>query len=102
MRNTHGGGLPPGNDHFSRGQPRHVSSIVLPNLVLEKNVFPEFIDKDCTHEKLAAALLPLLKGGRERDRQKSALKGLEKKMHPSRGQPSDQAAKIVLDHAKRV
>jgi lipid-A-disaccharide synthase len=78
------------------------SSIVLPNLVLEKNVFPEFIDKDCTHEKLAAALLPLLKGGRERDRQKSALKGLEKKMHPSRGQPSDQAAKIVLDHAKRV
>ena len=78
------------------------SSIVLPNLVLEKNVFPEFIDKDCTPEKLAAALLPLLKGGRERDRQKSALKGLEKKMHPSRGQPSDQAAKIVLDHAKRV
>ena len=78
------------------------SSIVLPNLVLEKNVFPEFIDKDCTPEKLAAALLPLLKGGRERDRQKSALKGLEKKMHPSRSQPSDQAAKIVLDHAKRV
>ncbi len=79
-----------------------LSSIVLPNLVLEKNVFPEFIDKDCTPEKLAAALLPLLKGGRERDRQKSALKGLEKKMHPSRSQPSDQAAKIVLDHAKRV
>jgi len=78
------------------------SSIVLPNLVLEKNVFPEFIDKDCTPEKLAAAMLPLLKGGRERDRQMSALKGLEKKMHLSRGQPSDQAAKIVLDHARRV
>jgi len=82
--------------------PSAIPSIVLPNLVLEKNAFPEFIEERCTPENLAAALLPLLKGGRERDRQITALKRLEKKMHLSRGQPSDQAAKIVLEHARRV
>lgn len=86
---------------FLAVKPVTFSSIVLPNLVLEKNIFPEFINKDCTPEKLAAAMLPLLKGGREHDRQMKALKGLEKKMHLSHGQPSDQAAKIVLEHARR-
>ncbi len=76
-------------------------SIVLPNLILENNAFPEFIEEDCTPEKLSAAMLPLLKGGRERDSQMTAFKGLEKKMRLSHGQPSDQAAKIVLEHARR-
>jgi len=77
-------------------------SIVLPNLVLEKNAFPEFIEESCTPENLAAAMLPLLKGGRQRDKQITALKGLEKKMRLARGQPSDLAAKIVLEHVRRV
>ena len=37
-----------------------VPSVILTNLVLGENVVPEFIQKDCTPEKLAAALLPLL------------------------------------------
>ncbi len=82
--------------------PSAIPSIVLPNLVLEKNAFPEFIEERCTPENLAAALLPLLKGGRERDKQIAALKRLEKKMQLSHGQPSDQAAKIVLEHTRLV
>ncbi len=82
--------------------PSAIPSIVLPNLVLEKNAFPEFIEERCTPENLAAALLPLLKGGRERDKQITALKRLEKKMQLSHGQPSDQAAKIVLEHTRLV
>ena len=35
-------------------------SIVLTNLVLGENVIPELIQWDCTPEKLADALLPLL------------------------------------------
>src|SRR5262249_18384040 len=36
-----------------------VPSIVLANLVIGRNVFPEFIQEDCTPEKLTGALAPL-------------------------------------------
>jgi lipid-A-disaccharide synthase len=86
---------------FTR-DPSNIPSIVLPNLVLGKNAFPEFIEDRCTPENLSAALLPLLKGGQERDKQIAALKGIEKIMRPANSQPSDMAAKIVLEHAKRT
>ncbi len=76
-------------------------SIVLPNLILEKNAFPEFLEETCTSENLAAALLPLLKGGKAREIQLTAIKGLEKKMRLACGQPSDLAAKIVLEHVRK-
>ena len=37
-----------------------VPSVILTNLVLGENVVPEFIQTDCTPEKLSAALAPLL------------------------------------------
>jgi lipid-A-disaccharide synthase len=86
---------------FTR-DPSNIPSIVLPNLVLGKNAFPEFIENRCTPENLSAALLPLLKGGQERDKQIAALKGIVKIMRPANSQPSDMAAKIVLEHAKRT
>jgi lipid-A-disaccharide synthase len=86
---------------FTR-DPSNIPSIVLPNLVLGKNAFPEFIEDRCTPENLSAALLPLLKGGQERDKQIAALKGIVKIMRPANSQPSDMAAKIVLEHAKRT
>ncbi len=73
-------------------------SIVLPNLVLEKNAFPEFLEETCTPQNLADALLPLLIGGKAHEKQMDAIKGLEKKMRLARGQPSDLAAQIVLGH----
>ena len=51
-----------------------VPSIVLANLVIGENVFPEFIQEDCTPEKLAGAVVPLLADTPERERQ---LAGLE-------------------------
>ena len=44
-------------------------SVILANLVLGENVVPEFLQRDCTPERLAAALLPLLSDTPERRRQ---------------------------------
>ena len=82
--------------------PSNIPSIVLPNLVLEEKAFPEFIEERCTPENLASALLPLLSGGEEREKQITALKGLENRMRQARGQPSELAAQIVLKQAGRV
>jgi len=77
-------------------------SIVLPNLILAENIFPEFIQEDCTPDVLSDALLPLLDKTRpERQAQIKALKGLEKKMRLARGTPSKRAAEIILSQAQR-
>jgi len=77
-------------------------SIVLPNLILEENVFLEFIQEDCSADRLADALAPLITGGKERDRQLAALEGLKGRMMLDRGTPSEKAAEIVLDYAARA
>lgn len=73
-----------------------VPSIVLPNLILEENVFPEFIQETCTPEALADALVPLLEGGDVRDRQLAGLKGLAERMTLPSGTPSERAAQIIV------
>ena len=40
-----------------------VSSVVLPNLILGHNAIPEYLQEDCTPERLAAGLEPLLQAG---------------------------------------
>jgi lipid-A-disaccharide synthase len=75
-------------------------SVVLPNLVLGENVFPELLLADCTPEKLAAALLPLLRGGPERDRQLKGAAGVAMRVREKGEPPSLRAAKIVLDYAE--
>jgi lipid-A-disaccharide synthase len=77
-------------------------SVVLPNLILGENVFPEFIQGESTPDALSEALLPLLdKQSPERQRQIKALKGLEKRMRLTKGTPSQKAAGIVLRQAQR-
>jgi len=75
-------------------------SAVLPNLILEENVFPEFIQEKCTPERLADALVPLIKGGKERERQLAGLEGLARRMRLESGSPSERAAEIVLAHMR--
>jgi lipid-A-disaccharide synthase len=75
-------------------------SVVLPNLVLGENVFPELLQQDCTGPKLSAALLPLLRGGPERERQLSGLARVQELMRESGEPPSERAAKIVLDFVR--
>ncbi len=72
-------------------------SIVLTNLVLGENVIPELIQWDCTPEKLAGALLPLLGDTPERRRQVDAFKQLEERMRIGDKQPSERAARIVAE-----
>ena len=76
------------------------SSVVLPNLVLGENVFPELLNADCSGEKLAAALLPLLRGGPERDRQIEGLARVQRLVREEGEPPSRRAAKIVLAYAE--
>lgn len=70
-------------------------SIVLTNLVLGENVIPELIQWDCTPEKLADALLPLLSETPERQRQVEAFGKLDALMKIGDEAPSERAARIV-------
>ncbi len=74
-----------------------VPSIVLPNLILSENAMPEFIQADCTPERLADALSPLLEDGPVRWRQIAALARIDDAMRlPGDGTPSRAAARIVI------
>src|SRR5262245_23486141 len=75
-------------------------SVVLPNLVLGENVFPEFIQEDCTPSKLADALERLIENGRERATQLAALARIPAALQVSGHTPSEAAAAIVLDYAE--
>ena len=77
-------------------------SVILPNLILEENAVPEFLQRDCTAQKLSAALAPLLAESPQRRQQIDAFKRLDAVMRldattPGGSQsPSGRAAAIVL------
>jgi lipid-A-disaccharide synthase len=77
-----------------------LSSVILANLVLGENVFPEFLQADCTPERLAGALLPLLADTPQRQRQIEAFGRLDAIMAVGGTAPSTQAATTVLDVAQ--
>jgi len=78
-----------------------VPSIVLANLVLGENLMPELVQHQATPERLAAALAPLLADTPERQMQTSAFARLDAIMDIGGRAPSDKAAEIVLDVARR-
>ena len=64
-----------------------VPSVVLANLVLGKNVYPEYLQEACTAEALANALVPLLGGTEEEKRSFGRLRKRQRKcacLHPVR------------------
>lgn len=73
-----------------------VPSVILANLVLGENVVPEFLQRDCTAEKLSAALMPLLRDTPERRRQTQAFARLDEIMQIGTALPSTRAAELVL------
>jgi lipid-A-disaccharide synthase len=75
----------------------HAPSAILANLVLGKNVVPEFLQHDCTAERLAAALVPLLQDTVERRRQIEAFSQLDDIMEIGKAKPSVNAASLVLE-----
>jgi lipid-A-disaccharide synthase len=75
----------------------HAPSAILANLVLGKNVVPEFLQHDCTAERLAAALLPLLQDTVDLRRQIEAFSQLDDIMEIGKAKPSVNAASLVLE-----
>lgn len=72
-----------------------VPSVVLANLVLGENAFPEFLQEECSPEKLANAVELLLKDTPERQAQLNALEKFPDKMRFEGDSPSETAAAIV-------
>jgi len=77
----------------------NLQSIILANLVIGENVVPEFLQHDCTPQRLADALVPLLASSPERSRQIGAFARLDRIMAVE-GMPSASAAAAVLKVAR--
>ncbi|MCW2316837.1 lipid-A-disaccharide synthase [Rhodoblastus acidophilus] len=74
-----------------------VPTIVLPNLILGENAFPEYLQDEADGETLARAVAALLDDGPERRRQVEALAKLSGKMLLPGGQtPSGAAADAII------
>jgi lipid-A-disaccharide synthase len=73
-----------------------VSSVILANLVIGKDVIPEFLQEDCTPEKLAPALSEVLTETPLRRQQVEAFAQLDTIMSTGNKSPSVLAADIVL------
>jgi lipid-A-disaccharide synthase len=75
----------------------HAPSAILTNLVLGRNVVPEFLQGDCTSDRLAAAMVPLLGDTPDRRRQTEAFSQLDDRMEIGKATPSAHAASLVLE-----
>jgi lipid-A-disaccharide synthase len=73
-----------------------IKSVILANIVLGENVVPEFLQSDCTPDRLAGALIPLLGDTPERRRQLDAFARLDTVMDLAGEAPSGRAARAVL------
>lgn len=77
------------------------SSVILANLVIGENVIPEFIQEDCTPEKLVASLQDVLADTPMRRRQVEAMAKLDDIMGIGRASPSKAASDVVADMLDR-
>jgi lipid-A-disaccharide synthase len=75
-------------------------SVILANLVIGENVVPELLQEDCTPQKLAEAMLPVVSDSEARRPQIAAFGRLDTIMKIGGPPPSAKAAAIVLDAAR--
>lgn len=78
-----------------------VSSVILANLVIGSDIIPEFLQENCTPDKLAAALAEVVADTPERLRQLVAFATIDGKMSTGDQPPSVRAADIVLAEMDR-
>ncbi len=76
-------------------------SVILANLVIGENVIPEFLQYECTPERLAGALQLILSDTPQRQRQIEAFGRLDAIMAIGGEAPSAKVAAVVLDVAQR-
>jgi lipid-A-disaccharide synthase len=74
----------------------NVKSVILANLVVGENVVPEFLQQDCTPDKLTPALGEVLDDSPLRRRQVEAFAGIDRIMTTGDQPPGVRAADIVL------
>jgi len=74
----------------------NVKSVILANLVVGENVVPEFLQQECTPEKLASAVRDVLDDSPLRRRQVEAFAGIDNIMSTGNQPPGVRAADIVL------
>src|SRR5260370_22808710 len=73
-----------------------VNSVILANLVIGENVVPEFLQEDCTPEKLSQALREGLGDSALRRKQLEAFAKIDPIISTGNPPPSARAADIVL------
>jgi len=78
-----------------------VKSVILANLVLGEEVIPEFLQENCTAEKLAPAVADVLAESAARRRQIEAFAKLDAIMSTGNASPSVRAADIVLETMRK-
>jgi lipid-A-disaccharide synthase len=76
---------------------KRIASVILANLMLGENVIPELLQEECTAEKLAAALTPLLTDSPDRRRQLAAFSRLDAIMQIGSRSPAATAADVVIE-----
>ena len=81
------------------GLQARLASVILANLVIGENVVPEFLQRDCTPQRLADALSRLLGDTPERARQVEAFGRLDRIMALD-APPSTKAAALVANVAR--
>jgi lipid-A-disaccharide synthase len=69
----------------------------LVNLLLGREAVPEFLQEDCTPERLAAAVDGILSSKQISAQQRQAFKDVVKALGARTPSPSERAAKVVLD-----
>jgi lipid-A-disaccharide synthase len=79
-----------------------VNSVILANLVIGENVVPEFLQQDCTPEKLSQALADVIGDSSLRRKQVEAFAKLDRIMSTGDQPPSARAADIVLATMRKV
>ncbi len=90
-----------GKPEYSLRRMVNVQSIVLANLVLGKNVFPEFLQENCTSDKLVTAMEELISETPALVAQQDGLNLVQEKIMLEGGTPSREAAKIVTSYLNR-
>jgi lipid-A-disaccharide synthase len=73
---------------------KHASLV---NLLNEREVVPEFLQENCTPERLAAGVEALLSSDEVRKAQHQGFRQLAKALGDAHPSPSERAAKVVLD-----
>ncbi len=80
----------------------NVPTVILANLVIGENVVPEFLQNDCTPDKLSSALREVLVDSEMRRRQLDAFAKIEAIMSTGGVSPSVRAADIVLATMRKL